>query len=113
MARLGQRSAVVSLLAAYGAWLLSVLLSAIVVWLGRSDVLGLLLLAHVDKYLYALLDEVSFFLLVLGWVIFAIVSESWHSKSRERGTLRRLIRRVDGWLVGILLVELALYFVLL
>ncbi len=111
MARLSQRHAALAVLASYGAWALSVLLAAIVVWVGRSDVLGLLLLAHLDQYVYGLIDELSFFLLVLCWLVFIIVSESWHSRGRERGTLRRLIYRVDGWLIGVLLVELVVYLV--
>lgn len=113
MARPIQRNRVVSLLVTYGAWLLSVLLAAAFVWIVRADVLGLLLLAHPDQYVYALLDEVSFFLLALSWLVFTIVSEYWHSRSSEKGTLSTLMHRLDGGLLGILLIGLVVYLIVL
>ena len=108
-----QRNRILSILATYGAWLLSVLLAAAFVWIGRSDVLGLLLRARPNQYVYALLDEVSFFLLALAWLIFTIVSEYWHSRSSEKGTLSKLIRRLDGGLFGMVLVALVVYLIVL
>ncbi|HUX85867.1 MAG TPA: hypothetical protein VMW65_02600 [Chloroflexota bacterium] len=113
MARPIQRNRVLSLFATYGAWLLSVLLAAGFVWIARSDVLGLLLLGHANQYVYALLDEVSFFLLVLAWFVFTIVSETWHSRSSEKGTLTGLMRRLDGSLLVSLVIAYAIYRIVL
>ena len=93
----------------YGAWLLTSVGAAICVWIWRSNVLGLLLAMHLDQYVYRLLDEVSFYVLALGWLVFVIWLEAFYRNGAERGTLPVRARSGIGWVVGIVAVGFAVY----
>ena len=94
---------------AYGAWILTSVAAAVDVWIWRSDVLGLLLAVHLDQYVYRLLDEVSFYALVIGWLVFVIWLEAFYRGRAERGVLASRARRGIAWVVGILVVGFVIY----
>ena len=94
---------------AYGAWILTVGVAAVDVWIWRSDVLGLLLGARLDQYVYRLLDEVSFYVLVIAWLVFVIWAEAFYRVGAERAILAARARSGIVWVVGILVVGFVIY----
>lgn|GEM_PF-3869400 len=107
------RSRALSFVLAYLVWILVSAGAAAGIWIWRSDLLGLLLRAHLDQYTYRFLDELSFYILVLGWLIFVIWSEAWHRGAAERGRLVVRARQITTWIVAILLAGLAVYWLVL
>ena len=107
------RSRTLNLVVAYLAWFLTSIGAGAVVWIWRSDLLGLLLRVHSNQYTYRLLDEISFYLLVFGWLIFVIWGESWHRSAAERGILLVRVRQISAWVGAILVAGLAVYWFVL
>ena len=109
MANVSSGARPLTIVRAYGTWILTSVGAAVGVWIWRSDVLGILLGVHLDQYVYRLLDEVSFYALVLGWLVFVLWAEAFYRRGAERGILTSRARSGIAWVVGILVVGLVIY----
>lgn len=82
--------------AAYAAWLITVALGAVDLWVWRSALLALFIHFRLDKWAFAAYSDVTVILLILGWLVFVIAAEAWFRQSAERKTLVHRVSRLDG-----------------
>ncbi len=94
---------------AYSAWILTCVLGLGVAWIWRSTLLGLFIRLRLDKYAYAAYNNIVVLALVLGWLVLVIASESSCRQNAQKGTLGRLIVRLDGGLAVLIAVGFVLY----
>jgi len=99
----------VKLVAAYAAWLATIVLGLGVVGVWSSALLGLFVRARLDKYAYATYNNAVVLVLLLSWLLLVVISEAWCRQSAQKGRLLRLISRLDGALAALVVVGYALY----
>jgi hypothetical protein len=103
---------VVRYAAAYAIWLLTAALGVGGIWIWRSALLALFVRLRLDKYTYAAYNNVVVLGLLLAWLVLVVASETWCRRAAERGHLRRLIVRLDGLLVLLIIIGYAAFRVL-
>lgn len=106
---LSKTSPALQIAAAYAVWLVTIALSAVVVWIWRSALLGLFIRLRLDKYAYAAYNNVVVLALVIGWLVLVIVSEAWCRQSAQKGRLAALVLRLDGTMAALIAIGFVLY----
>ncbi|HLG50513.1 MAG TPA: hypothetical protein VKY56_02625 [Chloroflexota bacterium] len=95
--------------AAYGIWVLTAALAAVVALIWRSVLLGLFVRLHLNHYAFALYDDVVVLALVLAWLVLLIVAEARCRESANRGRLVAFAARLDGGLGVLGIIGYVLY----
>ncbi|MBX6772603.1 MAG: hypothetical protein IRY83_12810 [Chloroflexi bacterium] len=95
--------------AAYGVWVLTAALAAVVALIWRSALLGLFVRLRLNHYAFALYDDVVVLILVLAWLVLLIVVEARCRESASRGHLLAFAARLDGGLGVLGIVGYVLY----
>ncbi len=96
------RRTILPVAAAYGAWLVTMALAVVVMYVWRSALLQVYIALRLDKYAFAAFNNTIVIVFLLAWLVMVVITESWFRQAAEKGLLGRRFARLSLVLLALL-----------
>ena len=96
------RRTILPIAAAYGAWLVSIVLAVVVLAVWRAALLQLYIELRLEKYAFAAFNNTIVIVFLLAWLVMVVATENWYRQAAEKGLIGRRFARLSLVLLALL-----------